>query len=268
MNSSSLSPLKNAFLIGFAGLTAYIILRAQIGLPFQQVTGFLHPLLALGFVLLHAREREGPAPAALLVVLVVAVTLLSEAVGVATGWVFGAYHYTDRLGPLFLNLVPYVIPLIWLYMLYPAYVMASHLIPAAWQGRARHLGTAALGGLIITSWDLIVDPLMVQRGHWVWESPGAYFGIPVHNFIGWWLTSFVTLSIYLWLRGKTLPPKRLPPLADRQAILLYAITGMSTVIGGWQAGLDAPAWIGLLAMGVWVTLSWRCTARHEGREST
>ena len=262
----SRSILKKAFLIAFTCLTAYIILRAQIGLPFQRVTGFIHPLLALGFVLLHAVEREGLIPAGLLVVLVVAITLTSEAVGVATGWIFGDYHYTDHLGPLFLNLVPYVIPLIWLYMIYPSYVMASHLVPAGWQGWPRRLGIAALGGLIITSWDLIVDPLMVHRGHWVWETPKGYFGIPAHNFAGWWLTCFVTLSMYLALSGKTISRKHLHPQDDRQAILLYAITGMSTIIGGWQAGLIAPAWIGFIAMGIWVVLSWwRTSLREEGR---
>ncbi len=41
------------------------------------------------------------------------VSLLFESVGVATGWIYGAYHYAQLLGPLLLGLVPYLIPLSW-----------------------------------------------------------------------------------------------------------------------------------------------------------
>jgi len=35
---------------------------------------------------------------------------------------------------------------------------------------------AALGGLAMVAWDLALDPLMAAQGHWIWETPGAYFG--------------------------------------------------------------------------------------------
>ena len=51
----------------------------------------------------------------------------------------------------------------------------------------------------MTAWDLVMDPMMVAGGHWVWEVEGAYFGVPLQNFWGWWLTTFVTFILFLAL---------------------------------------------------------------------
>ena len=53
------------------------------------------------------------------------IALLMESVGVATGLVYGPYHYTDRLGIKFLGLVPYLIPAAWFMMMYPSLVISA-----------------------------------------------------------------------------------------------------------------------------------------------
>ncbi|NTW35817.1 MAG: carotenoid biosynthesis protein, partial [Syntrophobacteraceae bacterium] len=42
----------------------------------------------------------------------------------------------------------------------------------------------------MTAWDVMMDPMMVRGQHRVWEADSAYFGIPLQNFWGWWLTTF------------------------------------------------------------------------------
>jgi putative membrane protein len=56
-------------------------------------------LPGFAFALLHAGHREGWSRAIWLLALVFIVSLLFESVGVATGWIYGPYHYTDQLGP-------------------------------------------------------------------------------------------------------------------------------------------------------------------------
>jgi putative membrane protein len=36
----------------------------------------------------------------------------------------------------------------------------------------------------MVAWDLVMDPVLVTRGHWVWENGGRWFGIPLQNFLG------------------------------------------------------------------------------------
>jgi len=248
------------FLSAYIALTLYIYARSFLELPRQVWTFFVLPLLALGFVLTHAAERGGWRRTALLFSLTIAVTLFMESLGVATGWVFGRYHYTDVLGPLFLGLVPYVIPIVWLNMLYPAYLIADRIVPADWENRRRILGVAAVAGMAMTAWDLVMDPVMVRRGHWVWEDGGAWFGIPLQNFGGWWLTSFLVIALYLWLGGKSQPA---PSDSDRQGILLYAVMGLGTVISGFQTGYYLAALAGFIVMGILAAWSWFPVRAHS-----
>ncbi len=252
------------FLYAYIALTLYIYARSFLKLPHQAWAFFVLPLLALGFVLTHSAAREGWRRTGLLFTLVIAVTLFMESLGVATGRVFGRYHYTDVLGPLFLGLVPYVIPIVWLNMLYPAYLIADRIVPAEWEARRRLLGVSAVTGLAMTAWDLIMDPVMVKRGHWVWEDGGAWFGIPPQNFWGWWLTSFAAIALYLWLGGKA--QHAYTQKDDRRAIILYAVMGIGTVLSGIQTGYYLAALAGFAAMGTLVVWSWASPSSRSAQK--
>ena len=49
-----------------------------------------------------------------------------EAVGLATGFPYGSYTYSDALGPTLLG-VPFLVPLAWLMMAWPSWVLAERL---------------------------------------------------------------------------------------------------------------------------------------------
>jgi len=235
--------------------TIYPIVSIALGVapsifltPVSTLTGFT-------FALLHAGQREGWRRALRLLALVFGVSLLFESVGVATGLVYGPYHYTAKLGPLFLGLVPYLIPVAWFMMSYPSFVIADRLIPADWKRWQRILSVAAVGGLVMTAWDLIMDPVMVAGGHWVWDdllsnSNGAYHGIPLQNFWGWWLTVFTTFTLYLLISGKG--TKRDDEKFDRWAVASYAITALGIVLASFVSGVGGLALVGFFAMMPWV----------------
>lgn len=253
--------LAALLLVGYAALTGYLLLRAMLGLPFLLPLAYSLPLVAFTIAVLHAGVRLGWRRALLLLGLTFGVSLLFESLGVAAGWVFGAYRYTDRLGPRFFGLVPYIIPLSWFMMTYPSYIIAERVVPNRWSpALMRRLAVAGVGGLVMTSWDLVLDPLMVSRRHWVWETPGSYFGVPVQNYLGWWLTTLIILALFIWLsRTGPLPAGPDVDRFDRLAVLSYAVTGMSSLIDALQAGLVGPAVAGFLGMAPWVLLAWWMT---------
>ena len=186
-------------LFTYAILTFYTLLSPFLGLPYHPFFTPLLTMLAFGFAILHSWQNLGWKQMLLLLVLTFGISLLFECVGVATGWVYGPYHYTDKLGPKFLGLVPLLIPVAWFMMTYPSYVIARVLMPSIRKVWVWRLAVAALGAVIMTAWDLAMDPMMVNGGHWVWEQPGAYFGIPLQNYWGWWLTIFITFWLFLSL---------------------------------------------------------------------
>jgi putative membrane protein len=235
--------------------TVMIILWIILG---QTVPMWVTPLLTLiafAFALSHGSVYLGWKPVLGLLGITFGVGLLSESLGVLTGWVYGAYHYTERLGPLFLGLVPYLIPVAWFMMIYPSYVIADQLIPAQESVRHRFLWVAALGAVIMTSWDLVMDPLMVAGKHWIWETPGVYFGIPLQNYRGWWATAFIVFTAFGWYFRERIGPQHPSPKFTRLATLSYAITGSSNVITAWVSGLGGPALAGFFAMVPWVLMS-------------
>ncbi len=224
------------------------------------VIWFLTPLATLtglAFAALHAGQRLGWRRALTLMTLTFVVSLAYESIGVATGWVYGPYHYTEKLGIKFLGLVPLLIPAAWFMMMYPSYVIAERLMDGL-TGWRRVLSIAALGGVVMTAWDVVMDPMMVASGHWVWDAPGAYFGVPLQNYWGWWLTVFSVFILFLAWMGKG----RANTTLDRLAVASYAIIGLSSILVSLDpdSGLAGSALAGIFALTPWVVLGWRQAA--------
>jgi uncharacterized membrane protein len=88
---------------------------------------------------------------------------------------------------------------------------------------------------------------MVEWNLWVWDEPGAYFGIPLQNYLGWLVGSaLITAGV------------RPAPLRSQGLVLIYGLTWLLETVGlaiFW--GLPGPALCGFVAMGVFVLLAWR-----------
>lgn len=179
---------------------------------------------------------------------VVAGAWAAEALGTATGFPFGHYAYTDRLWPQVAD-VPLLIPLAWLMMLPPAWAVTAAILrqsERAPRGRAA-LSFAVVSGLAFTAWDLYLDPQMVDRGLWTWDSPGGYFGIPWVNFLGWWAVA----TLITWL----VRPADLP---RRPLLIVYTLVWLFQAVGlGVFWGQPGPAAVGFVAMGAFAVAAWR-----------
>ena len=173
-----------------------------------------------------------------------------EFLGSHTGFLFGAYAYTDKLQPQ-LGGVPLLIPLAWMMMLPPAWAVAQRLVGqgTSWPGRLCFIAVSALA---FTVWDLFLDPQMVTWDLWRWASPGggfpaSYFGIPWTNYVGWLVGSALITAI---VRPRPLPATPL--------LLIYGITWALESIGlAFFWGLAGPALVGFVAMGGMLALAVR-----------
>lgn len=112
----------------------------------------------------------------------------AEWIGLRTGDLFGAYRYTGVLAPALLD-VPLVMVSAWLVLV--AYG-DDLLLAIRAGGAARVLGGAA----ILTAIDLIIDPLAAgPLGYWTWTDGGMYYGVPAHNFAGWFVVGAIVLTV-------------------------------------------------------------------------
>lgn len=190
-------------------------------------------LLALGLAALAQRRAGWRFLGRALAVLLLGGWAL-EVVGTRTGLPFGEYRYTQLLQPQLAG-VPVQVPVGWFTLGLLAFLLAG--------GRPT-AGTLAGGIALMVAWDVMYEPYFVAVGAWSWNE-GAYFGIPLTNFAGWALASFLFLLLLsLGLPGRKggeEPPRA--PLAA--AYLAYAIDGalQEVILGAPLAGL-----IGLAAM--------------------
>jgi putative membrane protein len=228
-----------------AGLGATVVL-AQVAYPLTP-PGPARDGLTVGTVLLfaaaslaHAAASRGPRAAVLLLVVAGGGGLLAESVGVATGVPFGRYEYGASLGPAVLG-VPLVIPLAWVMMAWPAYLVGVRLA----RTRAVRIPVAAVA---LASWDLFLDPQMVDAGHWRWSDPSPALPgvptVPLTNYAGWALVALVLLA----LLDRTV--RTGPSTLDGIPYALYLWTYASSVLAlAAFFGLPAAALWGALGMG-------------------
>jgi putative membrane protein len=234
--------------------TWYSLLAPRFDLPKIPNILYISSFASFGFSLLHAGKREGWKRAFFFLFLVFVISILFESVGVMTGRVYGHYHYSDKLGYKLFGLVPAIIPIAWYMMMYPAFVIADILTPKTWSPAKRILPLAAIGGLVMTAWDVVMDPLMSRGGNWIWERGGAYYDIPLQNFWGWWLTVFVIFVLYLWLgKRKTLKSS---PAFDRLALISYVTTGSANIYIALRTDFGGAALAGFFAMIPWAMMAW------------
>lgn len=142
-----------------------------------------------------------------------------EEIGVRTGFIYGHYHYSNMLGPK-LGSVPIIIPLAWFMMIYPCWrvagVLARSINSDSLLGRSTH---ALVAAMVMTAWDMVMDPGNAAAGLWVWERGGIYFGVPRQNYLGWILTTFL---IY-WTMSNLSNGKQQSAISDRGFSILPII---------------------------------------------
>lgn len=111
---------------------------------------------------------------------------LLEVDGVRTGVIFGEYSYGDVLGPKLMG-VPLILGLNWFFMVYCstqiAYLFKLPVLP-----------TALISGLIMTLYDLILEPNAVAMGYWTWHQGS----IPLQNYIAWFVAGTIFSLFYAY----------------------------------------------------------------------
>jgi putative membrane protein len=150
-----------------------------------------------------------------------------------------------------------LIPLAWFMMIYPSWMVARAILSGIdFRTFKGVTALAIVAGLVMTGWDVVMDPGMAAAGNWVWERGGAYFGVPRHNYLGWLVTTFLVYWIagLLWRRGKTQVIKT--PWFAALPVIVYAFFAVRYVAENRIAALQlvavfsmgAPALVGLVRL--------------------
>lgn len=227
------SPLEAAFWIV---LTFYLAL--VIGLAWNP-TPLAQGLAAIGIAAacIHAVLSYGWKDALALLSICVVITFAMENLGVATGLPFGHYHFEVGSNLPHVGAIPIIVGPLWFGMGYFSWVLAGTLLGSAQQGSNRKLELVALpivAAFVMTQWDVVMDPpeLTISKA-WIWHDGGAHFGVPLSNYLGWLLTSWLfyqAFALYLsrWRQVSAWTTEQARALR-LVAILLYLCSGLTHV---------------------------------------
>ena len=154
-----------------------------------------------------------------------------ESLSLRTGFPFGHYHFTEVMGPKVFE-VPVLLALAYVGMGYVAWVLAL-IIGSQTEGRlegARLVAVPMIASFIMAAWDLSQEPdwATVDKA-WIWEDGGPYFGVPISNFVGWYLTAYVFYQLFAVYVGERDVPHQ-PAIYWRLPIMFYALSACGNLL--------------------------------------
>lgn len=113
-----------------------------------------------------------------------------EAIGVATGVLFGNYSYGDPFGFKLFE-TPIMIGVNWLFLAF-----CSHGIIQSFTKKA--LWLILLPAILMTCLDVLVEPVAMKLNFWNWENDI----IPIQNYVMWFITSIFIHALICFFRPK------------------------------------------------------------------
>jgi uncharacterized membrane protein len=176
----------------------------------------------LGAYLLLATWHLGAARALAFLVLGYFISWVAEFCSIHCGFPFGDYLYIPATlnQELWVAGVPFMDSLSYVFLAYASYALALvALTPGGWEGWSFSLkGEAAmqgswraliLGAVLMGTLDIVIDPLALRGYRWFlgqiygYPEPGAYFGVTLTNFGGWFLVALVLIRVLQVLATRT-----------------------------------------------------------------
>ncbi|MFC4439047.1 MULTISPECIES: bisanhydrobacterioruberin hydratase [Natrialbaceae] len=177
-----------------------------------------------------------------------AYTYAIETVGVRTGWPYGAFEYTIQLGPMLFGEVPAALPLFFVPLVLNAYLLTLLVLGDRAGSVLVRIPTAIAAVVAI---DLVLDPAAVAIGFWAFDS-GAYYGVPLSNYVGWIISGSVAVVLVDLAFDRTALLERVRTCAfildDLVSFVLLWGT-INLLYGNWLAAGVA----GLLCLGLFRT---------------
>jgi len=161
----------------------------------------------------------------------------------ATGFPFGRYHFEVAPDLPHVGSIPIIVGPLWFGAGYFSWVVASTLLDCADRRLDRALDFIALplvAAFVMTQWDLVMDRSESTIAKvWIWHEGGADFGVPLSNYLGWLVTSwlfFLAFALYLRRRNAESPRAAQRSRTLRLiAILFYLSLGLTHIVP-WAIG--------------------------------
>jgi putative membrane protein len=227
-----------SLLVAYSVVSTVMIVVA----PAQQVLALM--VVATCMTVIHGSLRYGMKGVLVFLSLCLGGGFVVENFSVATGPPFGQYHYTNALHMPMIGHVPLDVGVLYFAMGYHAWVIGNILLDKAdtrLDQRFNLIVLPVVAAFVMAMWGVVVDPASSTiQNVWIWHNSGGYFGVPLTNYLGWYLVVyafFQGFALYLAARSRRtpiqtdgqgtsywLPPVVLYLLVAAGALVLYLVS--------------------------------------------
>jgi uncharacterized membrane protein len=201
----------------------------------RQLMAAAQAIPAVAFTLIHGANAYRWRGISGFVAISLAVGYLAEALGVHTAFPFGHYYFTNGMGPQLFD-VPILMGPAYVGMGYISWTVARVICSAGTReielNGARLIALPLAASFVMVAWDIAIDPVLSTFAHyWVWVRGGAFFGVPLSNFLGWYATNYLIYQLFVfYLRKRAGAPGSSSFGPDRLAIIFYAVCAAGIVL--------------------------------------
>jgi len=186
----------------------------------------LHVFLPVVFALIHGAQSYRWRGILTFVGISLVTGNIFENLGVRTGFPYGHYYFTEVMGPK-LFAVPIMMGFAYVGMGYLCWTLAWLILGKVQDPLIgyRLVTLPLVAAFLMVAWDLSQEPIWATILHcWIWVQGGAYFGVPLSNFFGWYLANYFIFQLFaLYWRGRSLNPGVRSRRYWYQAVILYAL---------------------------------------------
>jgi putative membrane protein len=119
--------------------------------------------------------------------------LIFEGQAIYTGFPYSEFNYSDKIEGKLFGIVPWTIGFAWAPLLIGSAIVVTNL-----KNQSKFLFIIFTSILLVLV-DLVLDPGATKAGLWIWENTNGFYGVPLMNFFGWFVSGIFGASIYLLL---------------------------------------------------------------------
>jgi putative membrane protein len=193
-------------LIAYTAVSAVMFVMA----PTHQVLVLM--VTAVCIAVIHGSMRYGLKGVLVFLLLSSLVGFSMENLSITSGSPFGRYHYTNFFHAPMIGQVPLDVGVLYFGMGYTAWVIGNILLDKADTRLDQRFNVIALpvvAAFVLAMWDVVVDPASSTiHNVWIWHHSGGYFGVPLTNFVGWYVVGYLffqAFALYLASRSRYTP---------------------------------------------------------------
>ncbi|WP_096895821.1 carotenoid biosynthesis protein [Candidatus Scalindua japonica] len=175
--------------------------------------------ILLGLYLIAGSFQLGLKRIAAFTILAYLIAFISEYASTRTGIPYGFYHYTGETHgkELFISNVPFMDSLSYSFLGYFSYSLALLLVSpitrTGWKFELSHppwysKRVLILAAILFVLQDVLIDPVSLRGSEWFlgqiyyYPEKGIYFGVPLSNFLGWFVVGLAIIYCFQKLDHK------------------------------------------------------------------